>query len=209
MSEPERASAAATAKAARESRRPSGAVLAPIAVFAVLAGIFLIQLLRGGDPNAVPSALIGQPAPAFDLAPLEGLAGAGLPVPGFASADLLGQVTVVNVWASWCIPCRAEHPFITRLGEDERIRVVGINHTDRTAAALAFLAAGGNPYDAVGVDPRGRTAIDWGVYGVPETFLVDRAGIIRHKIIGPIHAGNFETEVLPAIERLIAEPPPA
>ena len=190
--------------------RRNWAALAPIAVFALLAGIFLIQLIRGGDPSEIPSVLIGSPAPVTELPALDGLAENGNPVPGITTADFIGGVTVVNVWASWCVPCRREHPFVEALGADERIRVVGINYEDPPANALAFLSEFGNAYDAVGVDRSGRLSIDWGVYGVPETFLLDRAGIIRHKVIGPITEETFQDEVLPRIEALLAEPlPPA
>jgi cytochrome c biogenesis protein CcmG/thiol:disulfide interchange protein DsbE len=118
-------------------------------------------------------------------------------------------VSLVNVWASWCGPCRDEHPFIEQLAADDRFQVLGINHTDQTAGALGFLDEFGNPYDAVGVDPRARVAIDWGVYGVPETFLVDRSGVIRYKIIGPIDQERLENEVMPQLEALLAEAPGA
>jgi cytochrome c biogenesis protein CcmG/thiol:disulfide interchange protein DsbE len=131
--------------------------------------------------------LIGKPVPEFTLAPLEGLLRDGKPVAGLASADLKGdKVTVVNVWASWCTPCRAEHPLLIALAKDPRVRLVGINYKDSTENTRRFLGALGNPFAAVGVDQSGRSAIDWGVYGVPETFVVSRDGIIRHKHVGPL-----------------------
>ncbi|WP_112661915.1 DsbE family thiol:disulfide interchange protein [Microvirga flavescens] len=160
--------------------------LLPILIFAGLAGLFMLQLGKGTDPSQVPSALIGKPAPAFKLARLEGLLANGQPVPGFSNEDLKGKVTVVNIFASWCAPCRQEHPLLVDLAKDPSIRMVGINMKDNTENARRFLGALGNPYAAVGVDSNGRAAIEWGVYGVPETFIVGPDGTIRHKHIGPL-----------------------
>jgi cytochrome c biogenesis protein CcmG/thiol:disulfide interchange protein DsbE len=160
--------------------------LLPVLVFAALAALFLVQLLRGGDVSRVPSALLGRPVPAFALAPLPGLAREGQPVPGLASPDLKGRVTLVNIWASWCAPCRQEHPILMDLARDGSLRLVGINYKDDPENARRFLGTIGNPFDAVGVDPTGRTAIEWGVYGVPETFVIGPDGTIRHKHIGPL-----------------------
>ena len=159
--------------------------LLPVLVFTALALLFLVRLFSG-DPSKVPSALIGRPVPAFALEPLPGLAQAGQPVPGLSDADLKGRVTVVNVWASWCGPCRQEHPMLIALARNPSVRVVGINYKDNPENARRFLGALGNPFAAVGVDPSGRAAIDWGVYGVPETFVVGPDGTIRHKHIGPL-----------------------
>jgi cytochrome c biogenesis protein CcmG/thiol:disulfide interchange protein DsbE len=150
-----------------------------------------VQLVSGRNPAEVPSVLIDKPVPTFSLAPLEGLAVDGKPVPGFSNEDLKGRVTVVNVWASWCAPCRQEHPLLVDLAKDPAIRVVGINQRDNPDNARRFLGALGNPYSAVGVDPNGRASIDWGVYGVPETFIVGPDGTIRHKHIGPLTPENF------------------
>ena len=167
-------------------RRPNRLIfLLPAFVFAGLALLFVIRL-HSGDPSRVPSALIGRPVPAFALTPLEGLMANGQPVPGLAAADLKGRVTVVNVFASWCAPCREEHPLLMDLARDPAIRVVGINYKDNPENARRFLGALGNPFAAVGVDPNGRTAIDWGVYGVPETFVIGPDGTVRHKQIGPL-----------------------
>ncbi len=174
----------------------------PLALFLALAGAFLFQLLSGRDASVVPSALIGAQAPSTDLPPLEG---SGLP--GLRSQDFAGAVTLVNVWASWCAPCRQEHPMLMRLAEDERIRVVGLNYKDGAANARRFLGELGNPFDAIGVDGSGRTAIDWGVYGVPESFLVGRDGRILYKHVGPFTARSFEGDVLPAIEAALAAAP--
>jgi cytochrome c biogenesis protein CcmG/thiol:disulfide interchange protein DsbE len=169
--------------------------LLPLGFFLCLALIFLLRLESGTDPAAIPSALVGQPAPPFDLPPLDG---AG--VPGLRRADLDGQVSVVNIFASWCGPCRVEHPQLVALAKDRRIRVVGIDYKDQPENALRFLEEVGNPFAAIGVDTRGRIAIDWGVYGVPETFVVDRDGIIRFKFIGPLTPEAVETRLMPAIE---------
>ncbi|HET7716150.1 MAG TPA: DsbE family thiol:disulfide interchange protein [Bauldia sp.] len=176
-------------------RRPRLIFLLPLAVFVALAAVFLNRLETGSDPQAIPSALVGKPAPAFDLPPLEGVG-----LPGLKGTDLKGAVTVVNVFASWCGPCRLEHPQLVDLAKDRRIRLVGINYKDVPANAVRFLDELGNPYAAIGVDTRGRAAIDWGVYGVPETFIVDANGIIRYKHIGPIDAGALDARVRPAIE---------
>ena len=172
--------------------------LLPLGLFAALALIFLTQLESGVDPEAIPSALVGKPAPAFDLAPLDGMG-----IPGLKRVDLDGKVTVVNIFASWCVPCRQEHPILTALAKNPRIRVVGINYKDQPGNARTFLADLGNPYAAIGVDERGRTAIDWGVYGVPETFLVGPDGVIRYKFIGPLTAETVERALKPEIEKAL------
>jgi cytochrome c biogenesis protein CcmG, thiol:disulfide interchange protein DsbE len=148
----------------------------------------------------VQSVLIDRPAPQFSLAPVAGIA-----APGFDTASLKGQVTVVNVFASWCIPCRDEHPLLVALKEQTGVRLVGINQKDAPENARAFLAELGNPYDAIGADSDGRVSIDWGVYGVPETFVVDADGIVRFKHIGPINPQSLRDEVMPAIERAVAK----
>jgi len=183
----------------RKPRKLKLVYLMPLGLFLSLALIFLLRLGSDNDPSVVPSALVGQPAPPFELPPLEG---AG--VPGFARGDLDGQVTVVNIFASWCGPCRIEHPQLVALANDARIRVVGIDYKDQPANALRFLNELGNPFAAIGVDTRGRIAIDWGVYGVPETFVVDRAGIIRFKFIGPLSAETVEGALMPVIEVALA-----
>jgi len=157
----------------------------PVLIFAGLAVLFLVRL-HSGDPSKVPSALIGRPAPVFSLAAVPGLATGGQLVPGLSSDDLKGRVTVVNVWASWCGPCRQEHPALMELAKNPAIRVVGINYKDDPENARRFLGALGNPFQAVGADPNGRAAIDWGVYGVPETFVIGPDGTIRYKHIGPL-----------------------
>ncbi|MDJ1159732.1 DsbE family thiol:disulfide interchange protein [Chelatococcus sp. SYSU_G07232] len=177
----------------REARRTRGRllVLLPLAVFAALAGLFLVRLLGGGDASRVPSALIGRPVPDFTLPALDGLTRDGRPVPGLATADLKGGVTIVNVWASWCAPCRQEHPQLMQLAGQPGVRLVGINYKDNPENARRFLGQLGNPFAAVGVDQSGRAAIDWGVYGIPETFVVGADGTVRHKQIGPLTPGNM------------------
>jgi cytochrome c biogenesis protein CcmG/thiol:disulfide interchange protein DsbE len=179
-------------------------LLIPLAVFLALAAVFLVRLYGGGDISNVPSALVGKPAPEFSLPPLEGLAANGVPVPGLARADLDGHVTLVNVFASWCAPCRAEHPLLTELAKDERIRVVAINYKDQPENARRFLGRLGNPFAAIGVDTAGRAAIDWGVYGVPETFIVGKDGTIMLKHIGPLTPAAIRDRINPAIESALA-----
>ena len=175
------------------------AIFAPLAVFLAMAALFLVRL-GAGDPSQVPSALVGREAPQFELAPLEGLTGENGPVPGFTRADLDGQVSVVNVFASWCVPCREEHPYIEALGRDGRFAVYGLNYKDRPENARRFLGRYGNPYAAVGSDSGGRVGIDWGVYGVPETFIVNAQGRITYKHIGPINQAILDQIIMPKIE---------
>lgn len=174
-------------------------VLLPLIVFALLAGIFFLQLVSGRDTSVVPSALIGQPAPETRLAPLDGLG-----LPGVDSSAFAGNVTVLNVFASWCAPCREEHPFLLALGQDKRFALVGLNYKDRPENARRFLGELGNPYAAVGVDPAGRMAIDWGVYGVPETFVVGRDGTILFKHVGPLNDDSIRRDLMPVIEKELA-----
>ncbi|MDD9908293.1 MAG: DsbE family thiol:disulfide interchange protein [Ahrensia sp.] len=175
------------------ARRRSLWLMAPVLVFGALAIVFAMQLLSGRDVSELPSALIGKPAPTFELPPLAGLRDdAGQPVPALSTDDLKGDVTLVNIFASWCAPCRAEHPVLMALAQRDDIKVMGINYKDNTENALRFLGSLGNPYSNVGTDERGRAAIDWGFYGIPETLLVDAQGIVRHKIVGPITAQKFE-----------------
>jgi len=174
-------------------------VLLPLAAFAGLAAIFLAQLMSGRDAGEIPSALIGQPAPATKLAALDG---AGLP--GLDSAEFMGKVTVLNVWASWCAPCREEHPLLLGLAGDNRFVLAGLNYKDPTDLAQKFLAGYGNPFAAVGVDPNGRSAIDWGVYGVPETFVIGKDGKIAAKHVGPLTVDAVKEQLLPEIEKALA-----
>lgn len=173
----------------------------PLALFVGLAGLFFVGLYSG-DPSKLPSALIGKPVPEFTLPPLEGLKETGRQVPGFSHGDLTkGEIKLINVWASWCIPCHAEHPFLTVLKEKSGAKLYGLNYKDTTSAARRFLGRYGNPFAAVGVDSNGRTAINWGVYGVPETFIVDGNGRIVYKHVGPIDNRVIAERLLPAIEK--------
>ena len=177
----------------------------PLVAFAALAAIFWFRL-GSGDPSRIPSALIGHPAPQTNLPPLAGLERDGKSVPGLDSADFNGQVTVLNVWASWCVPCREEAALLMTLAADRRVRVVGINYKDQPDNARRFLGRYGNPFAANGTDSNGRAAIEWGVYGVPETFVVGRDGRIAYKLIGPITPDNLDAALKPAIEKALANP---
>jgi cytochrome c biogenesis protein CcmG/thiol:disulfide interchange protein DsbE len=173
----------------------------PLIAFGLLAALFAKQLFVGGDTSRIPSALIGKPAPMTDLPALEGMNVPGLP----ASALRDGHVTLVNVFASWCVPCRAEHGFLMQLAGDQGlkakgVRITGISYKDDAAQARGFLERG-NPYAAIGVDRAGRAAIDWGVYGVPETFVVRGDGTIAYKLIGEINEKNMRENLLPQIEK--------
>lgn len=172
--------------------------LLPVLTFAVIAGYFLWGLDPRRNPNEVPSPLIDKPVPEFDLPALQG---AG--VPGFSSDDLVaGKVVLVNVFASWCIPCRAEHPLIMALAADPSIEIYGINYRDKPLDAVRWLAELGNPYKRIGADERGRVGIDWGVYGVPETFVVDRKGKIRYRQVGPLYPYVVEETLRPLLREL-------
>jgi len=177
-------------------------VLIPLAVFLALAALFFLRL-SAGDPSRIPSALIGHPAPATELPPVPGLLRDGMPVPGISAAGFIGAVTLLNVWASWCVPCHDEAPLLLRLAGDQRIRVVGINYKDQPDNARRFLGRYGNPFAAAGADPNGRAAIEWGVYGVPETFLVGRDGRIAYKLVGPITPANLDAVLKPEIEKAL------
>jgi len=183
--------------------RRSIIVLLPLLVFLALAALFFFRL-GGGDPSRIPSALIGRDAPATNLPPLKGLAQNGAPVPGLANDTFKGKVSVVNVWASWCVPCHDEAPLLTKLAADKRAQIIGINYKDQPDNARRFLNRYGNPFAAVGVDANGRTAIDWGVYGVPETFVVGKDGRIAYKLIGPITAENLTRVLEPEIAKAAA-----
>ncbi|MGI9350527.1 MAG: DsbE family thiol:disulfide interchange protein [Rhizobiaceae bacterium] len=177
----------------------------PLFIFLGLAGVFYSLLAtEGRDTSALPSALLDEPAPRLIVPELPGLESSGRQVPGMGSDTFTGKISVVNIFASWCIPCRQEHPQIVKLGEDERIQVVGINHKDSTRNALAFLTELGNPFDVVGVDRQGRASIEWGVYGVPETFLVDDKGVIFYKHVGPVSEEQLEKIIMPLLERKLS-----
>ena len=191
----------ATASERTKTRRL--VVLLPLAIFLAIAALFLFRL-GSGDPSRIPSALIGRPAPDTNLAPVQGLlARDGKAMPGIAAADFKGAVTLVNVWASWCVPCHDEAPLLSALAEDSRIRLVGINYKDQPDNARRFLGRYGNPFVAAGADQNGRASMEWGVYGVPETFIVGRDGTIAYKLVGPITEGNLARVIRPEIEKAL------
>ncbi len=191
---------------ARPARRVNWLIILPLALFAALAGLFLVRLFAG-DPSRIPSALIGRPAPLAVLPPLPGLNRDGQPIPGLDVAALKGKVVLVNVWASWCAPCREEHPLLMALARDPWLQVVGINYKDAPDNARRFLGQNGLPFSAVGVDPNGRAAIDWGVYGVPESFLLAPDGTIAHKFVGPLSEASVKDTLLPLVQKLSAGSP--
>ncbi len=186
---------AAAATDATERRRTLWLLL-PLVLFLALAALFYYRL-GAGDPSRIPSALINKPVPDFTLPPIGGGEGAGL-----TAQDLADGVHVVNIWASWCGPCRQEHPYLMQLAEDDRFRVAGINYKDVPENAARFLGALGDPFALNGADRNGTTSIDWGVYGVPETFIV-KDGIIVHKFVGPLSEGGMANDFMPALEEAL------
>jgi cytochrome c biogenesis protein CcmG/thiol:disulfide interchange protein DsbE len=174
----------------------------PLIAFAALAALFWFRL-GDGDPSKIPSALIGHPAPQTALPPLAGLVDNGAQVPGLDPAMFKGKVSVVNVWASWCIPCHDEAPLLIELGRDKRLQLIGINYKDAPDNARRFLGRYGNPYGVVGVDGNGRGAIEWGVYGVPETFIVGREGTIVYKLVGPVTPDNINAVLKVEIDKAL------
>ena len=182
-----------------KARRGMGRLLSlvPIAMFIGVAGFFAYGLFL--DPSRIPSVLVGKPAPEFSLSPVEGR------TLGLATADLTGEVSLVNVFASWCAECRVEHPLLMRLREDNIVPIHGINYKDKPEDAREWLDSLGDPYTRTGADLDGRVAIEFGVYGVPETFVIDKAGRIAHKHIGAISPKALNTEILPLIEALRQE----
>lgn len=175
------------------------AFIAPIVVFLLLAGVFGIYLYQvgsgGKDISTVPSVLIDKPVPEFTLPPIEGR------TDGFSSTDLKDQVALVNVFASWCQPCRAEHPILMGLAKDG-VPIYGINYKDKPEDAKAFLAELGDAYRRIGADSKGRVSIEWGVYGYPETFVVDAMGHIRYRHVGPIMPRDLDEIIKPMLKRL-------
>jgi cytochrome c biogenesis protein CcmG/thiol:disulfide interchange protein DsbE len=173
----------------------------PAAIFAVLLVFLAIGLTH--DPREVPSPLIGKPAPAFSLAKLH------QPDQRLATADLHGQVWLLNVWASWCVSCRVEHPILLELSKSNTVPIVGLDYKDKPEEGKAWLAQHGDPYSVSVIDADGRVGIDWGVYGVPETFVVDKAGVIRYKHIGPVTAEALQKNILPLVRELQGAANPA
>ena len=169
--------------------------LIPVALFLALVGYFALALRPGSDPSTLPSAMIDKPAPDFDLAGLDG-------APGLSRAALQGHVAVVNFFASWCVPCRAEHPLLMRLAEQDHVPLYGIVYKDKPENAARVLAELGDPYRRVGLDESGRTFIDFGAYGVPETYLIDSAGHIRYRVPGPLSPEIIKHDLLPRLKAL-------
>lgn len=168
----------------------------PLTIFMILAVYFAIGLTK--DPSVLPSVLINKPVPEFKLSPIEGKSDEG-----FSSNDLKkGGVSVINVFASWCLPCRNEHEVITKLAEMNVAKVYGLNYKDDKKAALRWLRELGDPYAKIGIDPKGRTAIYFGVYGIPETFIIDATGTIRYKHVGPISQEVLDSTIIPIIKKL-------
>jgi cytochrome c biogenesis protein CcmG/thiol:disulfide interchange protein DsbE len=197
----ETASQNGTQSGAPRSRRLI--VLVPLILFAGLTALFLVRL-NAGDPSLIPSALIGHRVPQTSLPPIAGLKRDGAAVPGLDPASFQGAVSVVNVWASWCVPCHDEAPLLMQLSQDRRLRVVGINYKDDPDNARRFLGRYGNPFAASGADQNGRAAIEWGVYGVPETFVIGRDARIAYKLVGPITPENFQSILVPQIDKALA-----
>jgi cytochrome c biogenesis protein CcmG/thiol:disulfide interchange protein DsbE len=166
----------------------------PIALFVVLAAYFGVALFSGHDPHAIPSPLVSEPAPAFTLA---GLDGASL-----SREAIAGQVTLINFFASWCVPCRAEHPLLMRLAEQEHVAIYGIAYKDKKADTERFVAGLGSPYRRIGLDEQGRVGVEFGITGVPETFVIDKAGRIRRHYGAPLTADQVRSDLLPLLREL-------
>ncbi|HMA32503.1 MAG TPA: DsbE family thiol:disulfide interchange protein [Casimicrobiaceae bacterium] len=166
----------------------------PLAIFAVIAAFLYVGLYR--DPHEVPSPLIGKAAPAFSLAELH------RPDHKLGTADMRGQVWLLNVWASWCVSCREEHPLLVALSKADVVPIIGLDYKDKSEDGLAWLESNGNPYTKSVVDLDGRVGINWGVYGVPETFVIDKTGIIRYKQIGPVTEDALKRKILPLVREL-------
>ncbi len=172
--------------------------LIPAVIFGVIAGNFLWGLISDRDPREIPSVMIDRPVPEFELGPIEGMEG-----PGLKTADLTGgQVTLVNFFASWCVPCRAEHAILIELVERDGVRLVGINYKNEAEEARTWLAQLGNPYGQIGADTSGRVGIEWGVYGLPETFAIDKQGRIRYRHVGQLDTDALERTIRPLLREL-------
>ena len=169
-------------------------LLIPAIVFAVMAVLLAVGLNL--NPREVPSPLIGKPAPTFELSRLKD------PQATLGSADLTGRVSLLNVWATWCVSCRAEHKLLMALAQTGEVDIYGLNYKDERDAALRWLQVYGDPYVANAFDDDGRVGIDWGVYGTPETFVIDGDGVIRHKVIGPLSADIVNQRILPLVRQL-------
>ncbi len=169
-------------------------VFIPVVIFFVIVGFFIIALY--GDPKKIPSPFIGKPAPAFSLPTLFDANKI------ISNESIKGEVVLMNVWASWCTACRQEHHLLVELQEQHHVKLIGLNYKDEAVDAKAWLKEFKNPYSEIAFDLQGKVGIDWGVYGVPETFVLDKQGIIQHKIIGPLSEEIMHSELLPLIQRL-------
>jgi cytochrome c biogenesis protein CcmG, thiol:disulfide interchange protein DsbE len=192
--------------------RPVPLIVAlPLVLLVPFLGLLFLKLyanMRSSDPSQLPSALIGKPAPEFDLPPIPRTLSDYGPVPGLSSGALrTGQVSLLNVWASWCTPCVAEHPQLIELGK-QGIPLYSINYKDKPEAARRFLAQYGNPFRAIGADQSGLTAIDFGVYGVPETFVIDGRGRIAYRFPGPLTPEIVAAKIMPAVRKAEREGAP-
>ena len=193
-------------KPVSSAKRRRLSLLLPLFIFAALTGLFWFAL-QGGDPSTLPSALIGKPVPQFTLPPVDGLERDGEGVAGFATADLgTGAPTIVNVWASWCVPCHDEHPLLMALAKEPGLRLFGISYKDDPAAARRFLGRYGDPFARVGADRTGRVAIDWGVYGVPETYVITGDGKIALRHVGPLTEDAIRDQILPLVQQARDKP---
>lgn len=172
----------------------------PLAIFGILLAFLAVGLKL--NPREVPSPLIGKPAPEFKLSRLDD------PAQAIGRSDLLGKVWMLNVWASWCVACREEHPLLVEFSRRKVVPIFGLNYKDQRDAAQGWLTRHGNPYDASLVDADGRVGIDYGVYGVPETFVVDKRGVIRYKQIGPVTPEALKDQIEPLLKQLQAENAP-
>ena len=195
VTHPEHANGGIAPAELRRMKRPWR--MLPVIAFAALVVLLGIGLTR--DPRLVPSPLIGKPAPVFDLPPVKGRSA------GLSNRDFGGDVVLLNVFASWCVACREEHPLLLALSQRHAVPIFGLNYKDKPDDAAAWLDELGDPYARTGADLDGRVGIDWGVYGVPETFVVDRSGRIAYKHIGPLTPAVLENTVLPMVEKLRRE----
>lgn len=172
--------------------------MTPLIVFGLLVVLLVVGLMNAKYVRDVPSPLIGKPVPEFSIATVENQQQM------FSHTDLKGQVSLVNIWASWCVSCRAEHKLLNAIAQ-QGIKIYGINYKDELMDARRWLAAFGNPYVKSAHDISGRAGIDWGVYGTPETFVIDKKGMIRYKHTGPLHQEDMQKKILPLIEQLQAD----
>ncbi len=178
----------------------SGLKLAPVLIFVAIAGMFALSL-KSGDPTRLPSTMIGKQAPTRDYPAVQGLVENQKPIPGFTHKDLAKcKVILVNFWASWCVACVTEHPNLVSL-RNQGVPIYGVDYKDNASAARRFLGRLGNPYSRVGTDGNGRSAIEWGVYGMPESFIIDGSGKIIYKHVGPISRKDIETKIMPIIKK--------